>query len=190
MRSGVIMAMLLMAVVATVFAQTDQQPQVEDRELKKSYLYQWTDDKGVAHITDELGKVPKKFRDKAQTLESQKRDEPDQVQPKPAVPSSHADEEDIEADKKAEWKLRMKNEKKRLADAEKRYRDLDQRRTALLESWGVAAYAPPEVRIEAERIAEEMKSVKREIDDARNRIEVIIPDEAHKAEVPPGWLRE
>jgi hypothetical protein len=35
-----------------------------------------------------------------------------------------------------------------------------------------------------------MKQVQKEIDDTRNRINVVIPEEARKAGIPPGWLRE
>jgi hypothetical protein len=84
----------------------------------------------------------------------------------------------------------MSGAKQRLAAAEQRYRELEQKRTALLGQWGTPAYAPPEARIEAERLAREMQNVQKAIDDARNQIEVVIPEEARKADVPPGWLRE
>jgi hypothetical protein len=35
-----------------------------------------------------------------------------------------------------------------------------------------------------------MKGVQSEIDAARNDLDVVIPEEARKAGVPPGWLRE
>jgi hypothetical protein len=35
-----------------------------------------------------------------------------------------------------------------------------------------------------------MKQVQKEKDDARNEVEVVIPEAARKAGVPPGWLRE
>jgi hypothetical protein len=35
-----------------------------------------------------------------------------------------------------------------------------------------------------------MKEVQKQIDEARNMVDVVIPEEARKAGVPPGWLRE
>jgi chromosome segregation ATPase len=88
------------------------------------------------------------------------------------------------------WQRRVGAAKQRLAAAEQHYRELENRRTTLLGQWGTPAYAPPEARSEAERLAQEMRSVQKEIDDARNEVEVAIPEEARKAGVPPGWLRE
>ena len=44
--------------------------------------------------------------------------------------------------------------------------------------------------MKAQKIEEEMQQVQREIDSARNEVENVIPEQARKAGVPPGWLRE
>jgi DNA repair exonuclease SbcCD ATPase subunit len=193
--------MLLMVSTMTAFAQTDQQAQTEnagdaqdteDKELKKSYLYQWTDDKGVVHIADGLGKVPKQYRDKAVKLQQPKKEGPDQGQQVQEEPPSrdYSDEEEREEDRKIEWQQRMRAARQRLAGAESRYQELDQRRKELLQSWGGPASGHLADRIEADRIEQEMKDAQQEIDKARKDIDVVIPDEARKAGIPPGWLRE
>ncbi len=190
MRTGIMIAMLLMVSTGTVVAQTDEQNQVENKDLKKSYLYQWTDDKGVVHITDGLGKVPKKYRDKAKKLETTKKEgiDAEQQLQQETMPPAYSEEEGIEEDRKAEWQQRMKLAKQKLADAEKRYRYLEQQRIDVLGQGGV--YAVPEVKMEVVRIEQEMKKVQKEIDDARNEIEVVVPEAARKAGIPPGWLRD
>ncbi len=196
MRTGLFIAAGLLVAALTAYAQTggrtgeQKQAQPQEQKEKKSYLYQWTDDKGVTHITDELGKVPKKYRDKALTLESSKEGEAAQGQQKRASPSDYTREEEREANQKAHWQQRMREAKQRLADAEQRYRDLDQRRSELLGRWGGVASGRLQEREEAERITKEMQQVQREIDNARNQVEVVIPDEARKAGAEPGWLRE
>jgi len=191
MRSIITLTIVFVFAVVTVFAQVDQQKQPE---AKKSYLYQWTDDKGIAHITDGLGKVPKKYRDRAVQMESQSTEETtgeQQPQKGTVAPPTYNDQTGIDEDKKAEWQERMKTARKRLADAEQRYRALDQQRTEAFGKWGgSAASGHLEGQEEAARIEQEMKQVRQEIDDARNQVENIIPDEARKAGVPPGWLRE
>ena len=69
---------MLMGFAMPVYAQADQQAQTEDKELKKNYLYQWTDDKGVVYITDDLAKVPQVYRDKALKLTQPKTEDVDQ----------------------------------------------------------------------------------------------------------------
>ena len=190
MRSIITLTIAFLFAAGAVFAQVDQQKQPE---AKKSYLYKWTDDKGIAHITDGLGKVPKKYRDRAVQLESQSTDETtgeQQLQKRTVAPPTYNDQTGIDEDRKAEWQERMKDARKRLADAEQRYRVLDQKRTEALGKWGgSAASGHLEGQAEAARIEQEMKQVRQEIDDARNQVENIIPDEARKAGVPPGWLR-
>jgi hypothetical protein len=40
------------------------------------------------------------------------------------------------------------------------------------------------------QIATELSSAQQEVDRARNMVNTVIPDEARRAGVPPGWLRE
>jgi cellobiose-specific phosphotransferase system component IIA len=182
----------LTGVAMTVFAQADPQAQTGDKELPKSYLYQWTDDKGVVHITDSLGKMPKQYRDKAIKLMEPKKEDVDQGQQarqKSVYPSGSASEA-ADAVVKGAWQRRMREAKQRLADAEKSYQELDQRRNELLRSWGGVASGHLAERTEAENIEREMKDAQREIGEAHNDIDVVIPDEARKEGIPPGWLRE
>jgi hypothetical protein len=192
MRPHFILAVFLVVSAGTGFAETAGQKTAEDKEPKKHYLYEWHDDKGVVHITDELGKVPPKYRDQARQVEVPKKDEAvkgrqgPQTQSGPGHPESQGGEEAG----KAEWQRRMKDARQRLADAERRYWALDQKRREALEKGGGPASGRREGLVEAERIEQEMRRAQREIDDARNRIEVVLPEEARKAGVPPGWLRE
>lgn len=192
MFRGVIIAMVLIVSAPLVSAQDIPKTGTEDAELKKIYLYQWIDGKGVVHITDSLEKVPKQYRDKATKLE-QPQEEPGQ----PGLPNKglspyrgFSDVEGIDADRKAEWQQRMKEARARLADVEKRYRELDQKRLDAVGQWGGIAAGHREGVMESERIEQEMEQLKPELDAARNQVEVVIPEEARKAGVPPGWLRE
>jgi uncharacterized protein DUF4124 len=190
MRLGLLIAVLVLASALPAPAQTGGS--AGGAEEKKSYIYQWTDGKGVVHITDGLDKVPEPYRPHARRLEAAPEEEAAPEQPRQQGVSSPTGngEDQREAQQKTAWQQRVRDAKQQLAAAEQRYRELEQKRTALLGQWGTPAYAPPEARIEAERLAQEMQAVQKEIDDARNRVEVAIPEEARKAGVPPGWLRE
>ncbi len=165
----------------------------EKKEEQKQYLYQWTDRAGVVHIADDLGGVPEQYRSKARRLESPRVKERGQgLQRGGGIVSSSPEgmsEEQQEAIK-AEWKNRLWKEEQRLAEAEKQYSELEQKRAEALTSWGGVASGHLEGRMEADRLAQEMKQVQQVIDNARNQIENVIPEEARKAGIPPGWLRE
>ncbi len=189
MRLFIIITMLLMVAVPAALAQTGVQQ--ENPDVKKRYIYQWTDSAGGVHITDDLGDVPERYRSKARKIEGREPAESgreQRVQENPESPDSEAAE--AEEDAKAEWQQRLRDWKNRLADAEQRYQDLDREKAELLGRWGSPAYAPIEDRLKAQQIEQKMKDLQREIDDAKNMIEVTIPEQARKAGVPPGWLRE
>jgi chromosome segregation ATPase len=187
---------MLLVSTPAVFAQDSGQAGSQEEkkpEEKKSYLYQWTDSTGGVHITDGLDKVPQEFRAGAQRLESASGEgaaEDRSGRLHSSEPAGPSRQEKIEESQKAEWQQRVNTAKQRLADAEKRYHDLEQKRATMLGPWGVRANAPAGVRLEMEQLDKEMQRVQREINEARNEVEVVIPEAARKAGVPPGWLRE
>ncbi len=192
MLRNLFLILALTGFAMTVHAQTDQQAQTGDKELKKSFIYQWTDEKGVVHIADGLDKVPKGFRDKAIKLNQPKNEDAgqgQQAQPPPVYPSGAASEA-AEASAKAAWQQRMRDARQRLANAESRYQELARRRDELLRSWGGPASGQLAGRAEADRVEQEMKAVETQIDEAKKDIDVVIPENARKAGIPPGWLRE
>ncbi|HUL00390.1 MAG TPA: hypothetical protein VLX29_05975 [Nitrospirota bacterium] len=189
--ASIILAILMGSAVMTV-AQVDQQQQTEDKATNKSTLYQWIDDRGGIHITDNLWNVPTKYRDKARRLEESTANGESQAQkvPETSNPSTSIKPAGTEGDERIEWQQRMKDARLRLADAEKRYHELDQKRTELLGAWGGVASGQLEGRMKAQQMEQEMEQVQKEIENARNDIEYVIPEQARKAGVPPGWLRE
>ncbi len=164
--------------------------QDDDDEKKKHFLYQWTDDKGVVHITDHLGKVPEKHRSKAKQLETTGPVEEDTAQAvTPFYPPAPEPVVDQEA-RKEEWQSRIAEWKGRLADAEERHDRLQKERDGLFAAWGSSALAPIAVRQRAGEIDRELERARKEIDEAKRMLTEVIPEEARKAGVPPGWLRE
>jgi peptidoglycan hydrolase CwlO-like protein len=165
----------------------------EEDERKKPYLYEWTDEKGVGHITDTLGNVPEKYRSRARRVEIRKeKEQPGALPAQPELTTTPQDQGapvDDEA-RKAEWRQKIKDWKSRLAESEKRHQELEEERNALIRPWGTFALASPDTRAKVGKVEEEMKAVQKQIDEARNMINVVIPEEARKADVPPGWLRE
>ena len=193
MRTLIAIAIGLMIFVPAAVAQTGDQ--TGNKDIKIHYLYEWTDGKGGVHITDDLGEVPERYRAKSRKIEIPKGEEvgPEQQVQGTIEPPSGVATEKQEAASKAAWQKRLRDWKARLADAQKRYQELDQRRLDALAKWGglaAAASGHLEGRVEAEKIQKEMNEVQLEIDEAKNMIETTIPEEARKAGVPPGWLRE
>jgi Domain of unknown function (DUF4124) len=190
MRTLIAIVMVLMAFVPVALAQNGEQ--TEKKEVKKYYLYEWTDSKGGVHITDNLGEVPVRYRLKARKIEIPKGQEvgPEQQVQGEAGSSPGVAAEAQEAASKAAWQQRVRDWKARLADAQERYRVLDQKHLEALGKWGGVASGRLEGRIEADSIQKEMEGVQQDINEAKDMIETVIPEEARRAGIPPGWLRE
>jgi uncharacterized protein (DUF3084 family) len=180
----VLLAAVLWAFAFPAVAQTGGQ--ADETEEEQKFIFEWTDDQGVGHITDRPEMVPKQYRPGARRIEAVSGQDPAQNRfGRPA-----AAEQEQEAREEAAWRGRMRAAKQALTDAQQRYRELEEKRNELLMSWGGVASGRLDAREEAERVSLEMKKVQDEIDKARSRIEVEIPEQARKAGVPPGWLRE
>lgn len=191
MRTLITIVMFLMFFVPPALAQTGDQ--AGNKDVKKHYLYEWTDSEGGVHITDDLGEVPERYRSKSRKVEIPKGEEvgPEQQVQGTAGSQSGVVTEEHEAASKAAWQQRIRDWKARLADAQKRYHDLDQKRLEALAQWGGPAVSGHlEGRAEADRIAQDMEEVQRDIDEAKDMVENVIPEEARRAGIPPGWLRE
>ncbi len=182
-----IMGLLIISCGAGL-AETASAPENGSPEPKKQYLYEWTDNRDTVHITDALGRVPEEYRSRARRIESVKGQEPDQQQMRGSSPSSFGNDNSDRG--RAEWQSKISNWKSRLANAEARYRNLESERDAQFRAWGSAALAPIENRVRAEKIEQQMKDVQSEIEQAKHMLNEVIPEEARKAGVPPGWLRE
>jgi len=161
------------------------------------YLYQWKDDRGVVNLTDSLDKVPQKYRSQAKQLlqpgagkeERSSEETRDRVQSQDLDAGTSQDQDEM---KKAEWQQRMHEAKRRLADAEDRYHQIELQKKELASKWGSFGAALPtqEVLNEMNRLEGELVRAKLDADKARTEVEVTIPDEARRADIPPGWLRE
>jgi hypothetical protein len=182
-------ALLVAAVLLSAGA-----PAVEDR---RQYLYQWTDDQGNTAIVDSLEKVPPKYRSKARALEQGGAAAPAPASGSPEAPAIPAGEaadrqQQSEDAKKAEWQQRVLVAKRQLAAAEERYQQLEAAKADIMSKWGASGSAlpPQEVINQINQLTADMEKTRREIEKWKNDINVVIPDEARRADVPPGWIRE
>jgi chromosome segregation ATPase len=195
-RLAFFIAACFAVVVEPTFAQVggkaveQEQGQAKKQEQEKHILYEWTDSKGGVHITDQPGTIPERYRSTVHQVEAPPGEKTESIEQRSAPDSGISDNAENEADLKETWQQRMRRAKRHLSDLEQQYQELDQKRNEALGRWGGVASGRLEDREEAERIGLEMKHLQQEISDARNQIEVVIPDEARKAGIPPGWLRE
>ena len=156
-------------------------------------LYTWTDKNGVVHMTDSLDKVPGEYRSRTQKTDSGISG--GNVVPEaqsPTAPSTSDQGGVNDAVLKAQWQARMLDAKRRLQNAENNYQRLEKRKSDLQAQWGSSGSAlpPQDVLDQMNKLDVDLSRAKTEIDNARDQINNVIPDEARRAGIPPGWLRE
>lgn len=190
--------LLIAALAAAMFLSIPAQSAFAGDRDEKQFLYQWTDDRGSAHITDSLEKVPVKYRSKATRIDQGTSGGTDssQMEPPPVEPRAFSLTEDDaaaqnEEDRKIEWQQRMYDARQRMTDAETRLQQYGARLKELQEKSGYGLYGyTPEAQAEATRLEGEIARAQADLVRAQNEVENVIPEQARKAGIPPGWLRE
>jgi hypothetical protein len=156
-------------------------------------LFTWTDKEGVVHMTDDLDKVPNEYRAKTQRIGNGGSGVAvvPEVQ-SPTAPATKDQGKGNDAALKAQWQSRMLDAKRTLQNAENNYQQLEKRKSDLQAQWGSSGSAlPPQSALdEMKQLDVDLSHAKAEIDSARDQINNVIPDEARRAGIPPGWLRE
>jgi hypothetical protein len=195
MNSNTIIAFLFLVLSFPLFSLAQTEPATEKKTVPERFVYEWTDDKGVIHLTEDPGKVPQKYQNKIRKKKEGAREEetPENAQGRAveSAPQPTAQDQEFEQQRrKDQWRERYFDWKEKLQRSEQEHQSLQKRRDALITKWGSLAVAPIAVREEAGQVDQALQDTQAEIDEARHMLEVVLPDEARKAGVPPGWLRE
>ncbi len=164
-------------------------------EEKDASWYRWKDNLGTTHVTDSLEKVPRQYRAGAEKVDPASVGSDANIEK--SAPEAPVDEESERAlleeqATKAEWQNRMHLAKERLARAEVELHKLEQRESYILSQWNAPnRFNRPGESVDAlEAVRKDLDLARKEEADARDQVENVIPDEARRAGIPPGWLSE
>ncbi|MBI3812031.1 MAG: DUF4124 domain-containing protein [Nitrospirae bacterium] len=164
-------------------------------------VFQWTDADGGIHFTDDPGKIPKDFRDTAQEIRrpDEPKDPPSanpesesqpETQKKPASKSarpsiSPSEAVDSHGHNREWWQQRIQNWQAKKADAQAKLADAQER-------LGLERFREPmpDSMQRKQGITDEISTYEKQIREADIMLTVDLPEEARKANAPPGWLRE
>ncbi len=159
-----------------------------DTKSDEHILYQWTDRNNAVNVTDRLDKVPREYRDSVTIIEQGPSAPDPGANKNTAAPHASAPFDDA---LKHQWQDRMSAARHRVAYADMQYQRVLKEQDDLLKKWGYGLYGyPPEVSRQLELLELQVNKAKREWDEAVENVETTLPEEARKAGIPPGWLRE
>ena len=148
-----------------------------------SVFYQWIDEDGGVHLTDDLSKIPKNYRDEAREIPmSDEITKPEAAPSRPsdsAAPSPSSEDVDFQGHNRQWWQQRLQDWRGRKASAEQRLAEARDRYNRLYSD-----HQP------LRAVRQEIEQYETDIREADRMLTDVIPDEARKAGVPPGWVRE
>lgn len=175
-------------------------------------VYQWTDGNGAVHFTDDPGKIPKKFHNSVRELRPPDQEEenapkgvpseedmeavapveaPPAVSPKPAPESESSslvapsEAVDFNGHNREWWRQRVQEWQAKKTDAQAKLADAQER---LGKERFLNATTGNMKRIQD--ISAEVSKYERELKEAESMLTDGLPDEARRAQAPPGWLRD
>ncbi len=160
-------------------------------------LYQWVDEKGVVHFTDDLTKVPEKYRDQVQTKKPLK----EQTPPSPPSPEKDTPIElesppvrkDLLGRGEEWWQAKVKQWNDKLKEAQKNYETAYSAWKAKERELEDSKFKPDSLkrRLKAEikALEEKTKEWERQIEEAKMMLEKVLPKQAEDYKADPNWLK-
>jgi hypothetical protein len=160
--------------------------------LQAAAVFQWTDEQGNVGFTDDPDSIPEKYRQNAEQLDSKPVPKKPKTNITPALPPdtdpTGTPPMDVDDDGHDEqwWRERMQElrHRKEVLLAEKARLAED---TGMLGRLGLGNV---EENQQAKETEDRIQQLDSEISQIDHELTVVVPEEARKANAPPGWLRE
>ena len=187
-EEGLVMKRLFLLILASLILSS---PLVFGQEI-----YQWKDEKGTVHFTDDFGQVPEKYQDQVKEKKTPKESAPSPpVRPPqgkaPTEPSVEKKDilgrgEDWWRDKAMEWKQKLIKSQKDLVAAETALKAKEKElEDAKLKPKSFQRKLQDEIKIFEQKVNEQ----KRQVDEAKNMLEKGLPKQAEEYRADPSWVR-
>ncbi len=162
-------------------------------------IYQWTDEKGTVHFTDDLSSVPERFRNQVQKKKS-----PQELS-SPLPPQMLKDEEMEKGPESAParkdligrgeewWRDKAKEWNKKLLDANKNYDTAYTAWKAKEKELEQSKFKPRsfqrKLKSEVKVLEDKAKTLEKQRDEVKNMLEKGLPKEAEELKADPDWIK-
>jgi hypothetical protein len=169
-------------------------------------IYQWKDEKGTVHFTDDVGKIPEKYQDQVKKKETPR--EPAAAPPlappasstkvpsdkvRPAPPAAGIEKKDILGRGEDWWRDKAMEWKQKLIKAQKDYADAQAALKAKDKELEDAKFKPKSfqrrLQDEIKVLEEKANAQKNQVDEAKNMLEKGLPKQAEEYRADPSWVR-
>jgi hypothetical protein len=169
-------------------------------------VYKWVDEKGTAHFTDNLGLVPEKYRDQILTEKRPKEPTPSpspSLSPPPFEPpkSTEAGKEagptpvqkDILGRGEEWWRTKAIEWNEKFKTARRNYEMAYSEWKAKENELEASKFKPDSVKrklkVEIKVLEEKTKDWEKQMEEANNMLENVLPKQARDYQADPRWLK-
>jgi hypothetical protein len=162
-------------------------------------IYQWVDEKGTVHFTDDFSQIPEKYQDQVK-----KKKTPDEPTPsssiksprdkaRPAPDAADVEKKDILGRGEDWWRDKAMEWRQKLIKAQKDYAAAQTALKAKEKELEQSIYKPDSFkrRLQAEIkvLEEKANEQKNQVDEAKNMLEKVLPRQAEEYRADPSWVR-
>jgi hypothetical protein len=168
--------------------------------------YQWVDEKGTVHFTDDIGKIPEKYQDQVKEKKIPKEPAPSPSpapsrSPSPSIrppqgkasPEPSVEKKDILGRGEEWWRDQASEWKQRLIKAQKDYEAAQAALKAKDKELEDAKFKPKsfqrKLQDELKVLEQKVNEQKNQVDEAKNMLEKVLPKQAEEYQADPSWVR-
>ena len=169
-------------------------------------VYRWVDEKGLVHFTDDLTLVPEKYRNQVQQkMPSKELPSPQSTSPQPVEPSKTMEpkrqtpsspevkEKDALGRGEEWWRATVKDWNRKLVTSQTNYENACKDWKAKDQELEASRLKPDSVkrklRSEIKVLEEKARDWEKQINEAKDMIENVLPRQARDYRANPEWLK-
>ncbi len=154
-------------------------------------VFKWVDDKGSVHFTDDISKIPEKYRQAIEEIEAREEKSETKTESGPPEKSQADNDTDRLGRGKEYWQGRVEEWKKKLRSAQERVESLRLKYNQLTEKFNASKSSVQRatLRNERDQIKAQIDQSRMEIEEAKEVLDRKIPEEAALYKAKPEWIK-
>lgn len=170
--------------------------------VKGQEIYRWVDEKGTIHYADDLTLVPERYRERVQKRKPQQESSPSpSIPPSPGPPGTEerpssepsSDRRDRLGRDEQWWRAKVKEWEDKFQNDQNNYDKTYQAWKSKEKELEDSKFKPNslkrKIRAEIKDLEEKTKALEKEVNEAREMLEKVLPREAEENRADPDWLK-
>ncbi len=159
--------------------------------LSYGEVFKWVDEKGQVHFTDDITRIPEKYRKAFEEIEVKEDKEEAKKENAPLPKKQEDDYKDRLGRGEEYWKGRVEEWRKKLQSLQERVESLRLKYNDMTEKFNTSKSSVERamIRNEREQIKDQMDQLRVQIGEAKEMLEKKIPEEAALYRAKPDWTR-